>query len=105
MDAYIWGYFIGAIIWGIIWGFAAKAVVTNKGYEEEGKKYFWLGFFFSFIPLIVAATKQNRNSTTTINRSVGNAYEDLEKIAKLKQQGAITEDEFNKLKADCLKRM
>lgn len=51
------GYIIGGIIWGVIWGCAAQAVITNKGYEDERTKYFWLGFFFSFIPLIVAATR------------------------------------------------
>ena len=56
-SSYVVGYLIGAFIWGIIWGFTAKAVVTNKGYEDEGTKYFWLGFFFSFIAVIVAAAK------------------------------------------------
>ena len=71
-SSYVVGYLIGAFIWGIIWGVVAKAVVTNKGYEDKGTEYFWLGFFFSFIPVIVAATKpvyqspvyQNEPSTT-----------------------------------------
>ena len=49
-DLLIAGYFVGAIIWGIIWAIVAQAVVKNKGYEEEAEKYFALGFFFSFIP-------------------------------------------------------
>ena len=54
------GYFIGVIFWGIIWGFATQAVIKNKGYEEN---WFWWGFFFSFIALIVAACKpENRPS-------------------------------------------
>ena len=52
------GYFIfGGIIWGIIWGFTARAVIINKGYDDESAKWFWLGFFFAFIPVIIAATK------------------------------------------------
>ena len=61
---------------------------------------------FSFIPVIVAATKPNRNvaqQATATNTS--SAYDDLEKLSKLKEQGVLTEEEFNKLKADCLTRM
>ena len=69
------GYLIGAFIWGIIWGVVAKEVVTNKGYEDKGTKYFWLGFFFSFIPVIVAATKpvyqpqDNRQWSSTFSKT------------------------------------
>ena len=105
-SAYAIGYFVGVIIWGIIWGVVAKAVVTNKGYEDKGTKYFWLGFFFSFIPVIVAATKTNRNLISqTSGAPTSSAYDDLVKLAKLKEQGAITEEEYNKLKGDCLARM
>ena len=105
-SAYAIGYLVGVIIWGIIWGVVAKAVVTNKGYEDKGTKYFWLGFFFSFIPVIVAATKPNRNMTQQTS-AVKNtsAFEDLEKLAKLKEQGVLSDEEYNKLKADCLARM
>lgn len=48
------GYLIGAIIGGIIWGFATNAVIENKGYSEN---WFWWGFFFGFIAFIVACTK------------------------------------------------
>ena len=69
---FYFGYLIGVIIWGVIWGFVAKAVITNRGYEEEGTKYFWLGFFFAFIPVIVAATKpvyQSKWSSSNISNS------------------------------------
>lgn len=32
-------------------------------------------------------------------------YEDLKKLAELKQQGVISEEEFNKMKADCMAKM
>lgn len=51
------GYLIGVIIRGLIWGVAAKAVISNKGYYDEGTKWFWLGFFFGLIAVIVADTK------------------------------------------------
>ena len=106
-SAFTISYFIGVIIWGVIWGFVAKAVVTNKGYEDKATKYFWLGFFFSFIPVIVAATKPNVNAVPQAEaRSVQNSpYKDLEKLAKLKEQGALTEEEYEKLKAECLERI
>lgn len=53
----MWGYVIGMIIWSIIWGCAARAIVVNKGYDDESTKYFWLGFFFAFIAVIVAACR------------------------------------------------
>lgn len=32
-------------------------------------------------------------------------YEDLKKLAQLKEQGILTEEEFAKLKADCMERI
>lgn len=106
-SAYAISYLIGVIIWGVIWGVVAKAVVKNKGYEDKATKYFWLGFFFSFIPVIVAATKPNLNaiSQSAAQKTSSSPYEDLEKLAKLKEQGVLTEEEYNKLKAECLGRM
>ncbi len=40
----------------------------------------------------------------TIQRQ-SSPYDDLEKLASLKDQGAITEEEFTRLKDDCLRRM
>jgi len=34
-----------------------------------------------------------------------NAYDDLEKIAKLHEQGVLSNEEFTKMKADCLSRI
>ena len=49
-----WIAFLG---WPLIWGFVTSAVARNKGYGFEDTKWFWLGFFFSFLALIVIATK------------------------------------------------
>lgn len=73
----IW-YIIGCVIWGIIWGVAAKSIATNKGYENEASNWFWLGFFFSFIAIIVIATKPDNNSQnkadSTSNRTDNSPY-------------------------------
>lgn len=55
------GAIIGFIIWGVVWGYATKAVINNKGYDDN---WFWWGFFFGFIALIVAVAKpENRKQT------------------------------------------
>lgn len=45
---------IGTLIWGCIFGVATDKIISNKGYNEN---WFWWGFFFGFIALIVALTK------------------------------------------------
>lgn len=42
------------LVQGFIFGIAANAVIANKGYDENW--FFW-GFFFSFIALIVALSR------------------------------------------------
>ena len=39
---YVIGYIVGLIIYGVIFGFATKAVIENKGYDDTG---FGGGFF------------------------------------------------------------
>ena len=78
---YTVGCLVGGVIWGIIWGVVARAVVTNKGYADKGTKYFWLGFFFWFFPVIVAATKPI--SRATAQRTSSSVYDELKKLVKL----------------------
>ena len=70
-NEFLISYYIGAFVWAIIWGVVARAVVVNKGYKEKATKYFWLGFFFSFIPVIVAATKPNVNTPVYQSNQTG----------------------------------
>lgn len=52
-------YFIIVIVQAIIFGFATKIVIENKGYDDN---WFWWGFFFGIIALLVACAKpQNIN--------------------------------------------
>ena len=55
---------IGFIIWGLIWGAATYAVIQNKGYDEN---WFWWGFFFGFIALIVACAKPAKITSKSTN--------------------------------------
>ena len=56
----IFVYIFIAVFWGCIWGFATQSVIQNRGYDEN---WFWWGFFFGFIALIVAASKPQAQHT------------------------------------------
>lgn len=45
------GYYIFAIAWSLVWGFATAGVRERKGY---GRRWFWFGFFLGLIPFIIA---------------------------------------------------
>lgn len=47
-------FYVIVIVQSIIFGFATKAVIRNKGYDDN---WFWWGFCFGFIALIVACAK------------------------------------------------
>lgn len=73
---YLIGYCIAVIIWGIIWGCVTNAVIHNKGYDDN---WFWWGFFFSFIAVIVAFSKpeivySNGNDRDDENYSFNSNY-------------------------------
>ena len=67
------GAVIGIIIWGVIWGAATQTVVYNKGYEE---KWFWWGFFFGFIALLVALSKPQLYSTGPLSPQLAREAEE-----------------------------
>ena len=54
-------YLIIYCIQGSIWGWAVNKIVENKDYREN---WFWWGFFFGIIALIVALTKLGMPRTT-----------------------------------------
>lgn len=62
----MWGvtiiYLLGYCIYGTIWGVVVNKVIENKGYREN---WFWWGFFFGFLALIVALTKQDVQRTAS----------------------------------------
>lgn len=57
---------ISGVVWGTIWGVATNKVLENKGYDDN---WFWWGFFFSFIPLIIACTKPQKYNHLSQNIS------------------------------------
>ncbi len=78
------GILIAYVILGVIWGFAVNAVVQNKGYDEN---WFWWGFFFGFIALIVALTKPDNHNYTVYPSSLSPVGYDSEKERILRQGG------------------
>lgn len=52
-------YLIGLIIGGFIWGYVCNYIIDSKGYNEN---WFWWGFFFGIIAVIVAATRPENRS-------------------------------------------
>ena len=94
-------YLIGVIVVGVICGLICKAIASSRGMEGG----FWWGFWLWIIGIIVVAVRPNDRKAAPVQPSGSSAYADLEKLAKLKEQGAITEEEFKKLKAECLGRM
>lgn len=66
MDGMLFLYILLSVVWGIIWGVAVKKVIENKGYYDN---WFWWGFFFGFIALIVALTKPECQSNNQYKSS------------------------------------
>ena len=107
-EEYYIGLIIGCIIWGVIWGAVAHAIGKSKGI-----KGFWWGFFLGIIGIIVVACMQPKQTNpgqsyvvqsqnNTQSSSGDDKYDKLKKLAELKDQGALTEEEFEKEKAKLL---
>ena len=74
------GQIIIVLVYGIIMGFATKAIIENKGYNDN---WFWWGFFFGIIALIVAAARPQCVSSIEMNRGLA---EEQEKQNELKRK-------------------
>jgi len=74
---------------GVLWIIDIINIANGNLQPADGSRY--NGDNFSVSP---------QNTSTTID-----PYEELEKIALLKKQGIITEEEYTKMKAACLKKI
>ena len=93
------------LFWAVIWGIICQAIGNSKNING-----FWWGFFLGFIGLIVVLCSNETQDITEINVSSNNSnenridkYEQLEKLARLKETGALSEDEFENEKKKLLK--
>ena len=78
---------------GLICGYITRKILPND------KKAYFLGLFLGIIGIIVAVCIRPKNNTS--NNS--NKYEELQKLAELKQNGILTEEEFKQQKEKILK--
>ena len=90
---------------GCVWGWAVNKVVKNRGYDEN---WFWWGFFFGLIALIVALTKpqntygQYKSTVACENGTNSDKFAEVKKYKELMDAGIITEEEFSKKKSEIL---
>lgn len=57
MDAIYW---VLLLVWGLVWGACSRQCVIDKGYEDEGGKYFAIGFFLGLLGFILAYVKPDQ---------------------------------------------
>lgn len=73
---------------GVLWILDIINIATGKLLPADGSAY-----------------SDNFATNTSPALTIFDPYENLKKIAKLKEQGIINEEEFEKLKADCLSKI
>lgn len=98
---YFLGYAIGGLLASFIFGAICSAIASNRGMTGG----FWWGFFLWVIGIIIVAVRPNEDQNNSSQQNATSPYEDLERLADLKSQGVITDNEYSKLKAECLSRM
>lgn len=59
-------YLIIIGIVGSVFGIATQNIIDNKGYDE---KWFWWGFFFGFLAVLVALSKPDNHAYQSTNPS------------------------------------
>lgn len=74
---------------GVLWILDIINIATGKLQPADGSGYHTENF------------GANQQSVVSQN----DPYEELKKLAQLKEQGILNEEEFNKLKADCLSKI
>lgn len=89
------GIIIAPVGIGLICGYITRKILPTK------KNGYTLGLVLGIIGIIIAVCIKLGNNNTDNNNS--NKYNDLQRLAELKQNGIITEEEFNAEKEKILK--
>lgn len=76
-------------VFGVLWILDIINIASGKLQPADGSGYSTDNFGMNSKP----ATATN------------DPYEELKKLAQLKEQGILSEEEFNRLKADCISKM
>lgn len=90
------GVFVLPIGIGLTCGYVTRKILQNA------KNSYLIGFVLGIIGVIIVVCVRV-NKTTINNNENTNKYESLERLAKLKESGAITELEFETEKSKILK--
>lgn len=85
------------VLQGCVWGIATHCIGKSRGHQN----CFWWGFFLGLIGLIVVICLKDN---TTISSNVDNV-EALDKLQKLKENGTISEAEFEESKKKVLSKL
>lgn len=104
IGAYLWEVFLedwaivmiveGVILELLSFGLFSKHILPNK------KSSFFYGLLLGVIGIIIVACIKNSENKKKVYS--GNKYEDLEKLQKLKENGTITDAEFEVEKSKLL---
>ncbi len=89
------GMIIAPIGIGLICGYITRKILPSK------RNSYVIGFLLGIIGIIIAICIRPTNNANNTNSS--NRYADLQKLAELKENGIITEEEFNAEKEKILK--
>lgn len=89
--------FIYSII-GVFFGLIAGSLNENKGCSYWTG--FWCGFLLGLIGILIVAVQKDKTEVSSYNPT-----EALEKLQKLKESGAISEQEFKESKEKILSRL
>lgn len=90
---------------GAIFGLVTHSIAESKGYEGG----FWWGFFLSLLGVLVVAVRPARPTESVVaqtqSSTAANYAATLEQLAKLKDQGILTEAEYNQKKQKILSQI
>ena len=101
----------GWLFFSLFWGSLCKVIAGNKGLRQRNA--YWLGFFLWFIGLIIViasnpgqplgveqpATVAAKHLTPTPTLSVA---DEIEKLARLRDAGELTSDQYEAQRARLL---
>lgn len=87
---------------GLVFGFITSAIADSKGYDCG----FWWGFFLGLLGLIVVSVRPTMTKVESDQGNTAASYtQALERLATMRDQGVITQAEFEAKKKDILSRI
>lgn len=87
---------------GLVFGFITSAIADSKGYDGG----FWWGFFLGILGLIVVAVRPTMTKVESDQGNTAASYtQALERLAAMRDQGVLTQAEFEAKKQEILNRI